>query len=189
MDVQRTTDSLRGQLLIATPALESGFFKHTVTYICEHGEAGAMGIVINKPLDLQLADIFEHLNIQPMLSHDEVSVMAGGPVKVDRGFVLHSPGTHYDATLKVTETVWLTTSKDVLVDIASGSGPDQHLVALGYAGWTAGQLEQEIAENSWLTAPADQQILFEVSAQEKLACAGRLLGIDIHLLASQAGHS
>jgi putative transcriptional regulator len=89
----------------------------------------------------------------------------------------------------VNETVWLTTSKDVLVDIASGSGPDQHLVALGYAGWTAGQLEQEIAENSWLTAPADQQILFEVSAQEKLACAGRLLGIDIHLLASQAGHS
>ena len=146
MDVQRTTDSLRGQFLIATPALESGFFKHTVTYICEHGEAGAMGIVINKPLDLQLADIFEHLNIQPMLSHDEVSVMAGGPVKVDRGFVLHSPGTHYDATLKVNETVWLTTSKDVLVDIASGSGPDQHLVALGYAGWTAGQLEKELQD-------------------------------------------
>ena len=101
MDVQRTTDSLKGYFLIATPVIESGFFKGTVTYVCEHGEAGAMGIVINKPLDLQLADVFEHLNIQPLLSHDEVSVMAGGPIKVDRGFVLHSPGISYDATLKV----------------------------------------------------------------------------------------
>ena len=101
MDVQRTTDSLRGQFLISTPVIESGFFKSTVTYICEHGEAGAMGIVINKPLDLQLADIFEHLNIQPLLSHDEVAVLAGGPVKVDRGFVLHSPGVTYDATLEL----------------------------------------------------------------------------------------
>ena len=114
-----------------------------------------MGIVINKPLDLQLADIFEHLNIQPLLSHDEVAVLAG-PVKVDRGFVLHSPGVTYDATLKVNDEVWLTTSKDVLVDIASGTGPDQHVVTLGYAGWSAGQLEQEIAENSWLTTPASQ---------------------------------
>ena len=119
MDVQRTTDSLRGQFLISTPVIESGFFKSTVTYICEHGEAGAMGIVINKPLDLQLADIFEHLNIQPLLSHDEVAVLAGGPVKVDRGFVLHSPGVTYDATRKVNDEVWLTTSKDVLVEIAS----------------------------------------------------------------------
>lgn len=189
MDAQRTTDSLRGQFLIATPAIESGFFKHTVTYICEHGEAGAMGIVINKPLELQLADIFEHLNIQPMLSHDEVSVMAGGPVKVDRGFVLHSPDSSYDATLKVSEAVWLTTSKDVLVDIASGEGPERHLVALGYAGWSAGQLEQEIAQNSWLTAPFNADVLFKTPTEKKFAAAGSLLGIDIHLLTSQAGHS
>ena len=174
---------------MATPVIESGFFKSTVTYICEHGEAGAMGIVINKPLDLQLADIFEHLNIQPLLSHDEVAVLAGGPVKVDRGFVLHSPGVSYDATLKVNEDVWLTTSKDVLVDIASGAGPDQHLVTLGYAGWAAGQLEQEIAENSWLTTPADQEVLFNIHASDKFAAAGKLLGIDIHLLTQQAGHS
>ena len=189
MDVQRTTDSLRGQFLIATPVIESGFFKSTVTYICEHGEAGAMGIVINKPLDLQLADIFEHLNIQPLLSHDEGAVLAGGPVKVDRGFVLHSPGVTYDATLKVNEEIWLTTSKDVLVDIASGTGPDKHLVTLGYAGWSAGQLEQEIAENSWLTAPASQDVLFKSQVTDKFADAGRLLGIDIHLLTQQAGHS
>ena len=189
MDVQRTTDSLRGQFLIATPVIESGFFKSTVTYICEHGEAGAMGIVINKPLDLQLADIFEHLNIQPLLSHDEVAVLAGGPMKVDRGFVLHSPGVTYDATLKVNDEVWLTTSKDVLVDIASGTGPDQHVVTLGYAGWSAGQLEQEIAENSWLTTPASRDVLFNTQVTEKFAAAGKLLGIDIHLLTQQAGHS
>ncbi|MGI9300673.1 MAG: YqgE/AlgH family protein, partial [Luminiphilus sp.] len=178
MDVQRTTDSLKGYFLIATPVIESGFFKGTVTYVCEHGEAGAMGIVINKPLDLQLADVFEHLNIQPLLSHDEVSVMAGGPIKVDRGFVLHSPGISYDATLKVNQDVWLTTSKDVLADIAGGKGPDQHLVALGYAGWSAGQLEQEIAENSWLTIDADTTVLFETPTDEKSASAGKLLGID-----------
>lgn len=189
MRVQRTTDSLRGHFLIATPVIESGLFKQTVIYICEHGEAGAMGIVINKPLDLQLADIFEHLNIQPLLSHDEVPVMAGGPVKVDRGFVLHSPDRTFDATLKVNTNVWLTTSKDVLADIAAGSGPDKHLVALGYAGWSAGQLEQEIAENSWLTVTADETILFEIPIKKKFESAGNLLGIDIRLLPQQAGHS
>ena len=115
--------------------------------------------------------------------------MAGGPVKVDRGFVLHSPGVTYDATLKVNEEIWLTTSKDVLVDIASGTGPDKHLVTLGYAGWSAGQLEQEIAENSWLTAPASQDVLFKSQVTDKFADAGRVLGIDIHLLTQQAGHS
>ena len=115
--------------------------------------------------------------------------MAGGPVKVDRGFVLHSPGVTYDATLKVNEQIWLTTSKDVLVDIASGTGPDQHLVTLGYAGWSAGQLEQEIAENSWLTTPASQDVLFKSQVTDKFADAGRLLGIDINLLTQQAGHS
>ena len=189
MKVQRTTDSLRGHFLIATPAIESGFFKQTVTYICEHGETGAMGIVINKPLDLQLADIFEHLNIQPLLSHDEVPVMAGGPVKVDRGFVLHSPDKTFDATLKVNADVWLTTSKDVLADIAAGSGPEKHLVALGYAGWSAGQLEQEIAENSWLTVSADEKVLFETAIKQKFEAAGTLLGIDIRLLTQHAGHS
>ena len=189
MKMQRTTDSLRGHFLIATPAIESGFFKQTVTYICEHGETGAMGVVINKPLDLQLADIFEHLNIQPLLSHDEVSVMAGGPVKVDRGFVLHSPDKTFDATLKVNADVWLTTSKDVLAEIAAGSGPERHLVALGYAGWSAGQLEQEIAANSWLTVAADDKVLFETHIQQKFESAGSLLGIDIRLLSQQAGHS
>ena len=189
MNMQRTTDSLKGYFLLATPVIESGFFKGTVTYVCEHGETGAMGLVVNKPLDLQLADIFEHLNIQPLLSHDEVSVMAGGPIKVDRGFVLHSPGVSYDATLKVNEDVWLTTSKDVLADIASGSGPDQHLIALGYTGWSAGQLEKEIAENCWLTIAADTTVLFDISAEQKSESAGQLLGIDIRLLTQHAGHS
>lgn len=189
MKVQHTTDSLKGHFLIATPAIESGFFKQTVIYICEHGETGATGIIINKPLDLHLADIFEHLNIQPLLSHDEVPVMAGGPVKVDRGFVLHSPNKIFDATLKVTSEVWLTTSKDVLAEIAAGSGPEKHLVALGSAGWSAGQLEQEIAENSWLTVVANEQVLFETTIKQKFEAAGNLLGIDIRLLTLQAGHS
>ena len=189
MKAQRTTDSLRGHFLIATPAIESGFFKQTVIYICEHGEAGAMGIVINKSLDLQLVDIFEHLNIQPLLSHDEVPVLAGGPVKVDRGFVLHTPDKAFDATLKVNAAIYLTTSKDVLAEIAAGSGPEKHLVALGYAGWSAGQLEQEIAENSWLTVLADERVLFETAIAQKFEDAGKLLGIDIRLMTQQAGHS
>lgn len=189
MEMQRTTDSLKGHFLISTPTIASGFFNQTVTYICEHGEAGAMGITVNKPLDLHLADIFEHLNIQPLLSYDEAPVMAGGPVKIDRGFVLHSPQKTYEATLKITSDVWLTTSKDVLSDIAAGQGPDRHLVALGYSGWAAGQLEEEIVTNSWLTVAADQNVLFETAAENKFESAGQLLGIDVRLLTQQAGHS
>jgi putative transcriptional regulator len=115
--------------------------------------------------------------------------MAGGPVKVDRGFVLHSPDKTFDATLKVNADVWLTTSKDVLAEIAAGSGPERHLVALGYAGWSAGQLEQEIAANSWLTVAADDKVLFETHVQQKFESAGGLLGIDIRLLSQHVGHS
>jgi len=110
-------------------------------------------------------------------------------VKVDRGFVLHSPDKTFDATLKVNADVWLTTSKDVLANIAAGSGPEKHLVALGHAGWSAGQLEQEIAENSWLTVSADEKVLFETAIKQKFEAAGNLLGIDIRLLSQHAGHS
>lgn len=188
-NIQRTTDSLRDHFLIATPSIDRGFFKGSVTYICEHGEAGAMGVVINKPLDLHLADIFEHLSIQPLLSYDEEAVMAGGPVKVDRGFVLHSNDFSWEATLKVSDTINLTTSKDVLAAIAAGNGPEQHLVALGYAGWSAGQLEEELVQNSWLTIKADPKVLFDTPHNDRLDAAGQLLGIDIRLLSSHAGHS
>ena len=115
--------------------------------------------------------------------------MAGGPVKVDRGFVLHSNELSWEATLNVSDTISLTTSKDVLAAIAAGDGPEQHLVALGYAGWSAGQLEEELAQNSWLTIQADPKVLFDTPHSDRLDAAGQLLGIDIRLLSSHAGHS
>lgn len=185
----RTTDSLRDHLLLATPALSEGFFSRTVTYICEHGEAGAMGIVINQPLEVELQEILEHLDIEVTDAPNDRTVLAGGPVQIDHGFVLHRPGGDWDSTLKISDQVYLTTSRDVLAAIAAGTGPADHLVALGYAGWGAGQLEEELAQNSWLTVKADPEILFKTDCVDRLHRAGQTLGIDIRLMSGDAGHA
>ena len=187
--IPRTTDSLRDHLLIATPAIEGGFFNRSVTYLCEHGESGAMGVVINQPLDVELTEIFEHLDLPNEHAPADNTVLAGGPVQVEHGFVLHTGEPRWDSTMAVGRDVLLTTSRDILAAIASGTGPEQYLVALGYAGWSAGQLEEELAQNSWLTVPASNAILFGTALEDRLAAAGRLLGIDIDLMSGQAGHA
>ncbi len=186
----RSSDCLRNHFLLAMPSLSEGIFSHSITYICEHGESGAMGIVINQPLELTVAEIFDHLQIDNQTGFDDVPVMAGGPVQIDHGFVLHRRGEQdWEASIKVTDEITLTTSRDVLRAIASGKGPEEHLIALGYAGWSAGQLEQELAENSWLTLPADSEIIFGTPYHGRLAAAAAQLGIDINLISAQAGHA
>ena len=149
-----------------------------------------MGIVINRPLDLTVGEIFEHLQISTRHDFSAVPVMAGGPVQVDHGFVLHRHGDKtWEASLKVTSEITLTTSRDILRAIANGEGPRDHLIALGYAGWTAGQLEQELAENSWLTLPGSSDIIFTTPADQRLGAAAALLGIDMNLISGQAGHA
>ncbi|MCB1788187.1 MAG: YqgE/AlgH family protein [Chromatiaceae bacterium] len=182
--------SLKNQLLIAMPALQDPNFARTVTYICEHGEHGAMGIVLNRPTDLCLADILQHMQIEGGLGDaGEQIVYLGGPVEEERGFVLHTHTAPWDSTLAVNEDISITTSRDILEAMARGDGPSRTLVALGYAGWGAGQLERELKENAWLSGPVDQSILFDLPAEQRWEAAARLLGVDVHLLSSEAGHA
>jgi putative transcriptional regulator len=182
--------SLRDHFLLAMPGLDSGIFAGSITYICEHGEAGAMGLVINQPLDLTLYEIFDHLDIEVRDGVEDDLVLAGGPVQIDHGFVLHrdSPRS-WDSSLRITERLQLTTSQDILKALAAGDGPREHLVALGYAGWSAGQLEEEIVGNSWLTLPADHDIIFHTPCDQRVTRAAAALGIDMNLLTAEAGHA
>ena len=190
VNTARSSDCLRDHFLLAMPGLSEGIFSHSITYICEHGESGAMGIVINQPLDLSVTEIFEHLDITPGKDFSDIPVMAGGPVQIDHGFVLHRNCTStWESSLKVTPLITLTTSCDVLRAIANNEAPREHLVALGYAGWSAGQLEQELAENSWLTLPADSDIIFKTNPEQRLGAAAALLGIDMNLISGEAGHA
>ncbi len=181
--------SYQGQLLIATPVIGSGFFNRSLTYLCHHDADGAMGIVINQHLDLALSDLLEHLDIETVSDLSDYQVLAGGPVGTEQGFVLHRGGPKWEGSRAVGEDLSLTTSRDILCALAVGDGPKDYLVALGYAGWGPGQLEEEVSGNSWLTVPADRRILFQVAANDKLAAAGQQLGIDIDLLTAQAGHA
>lgn len=182
--------SLRHHFLLAMPSLSEGIFAHSLTYLCDHGPEGAMGIVVNRPLDLTLGEIFEHLDLDGDSQRGGEPVLAGGPVQTERGFVLHTPTLEqWEATLPLTETLALTTSRDILDALAQNRGPRQALVALGYAGWSAGQLEEELAANAWLTLPADNSLIFDVPFAERLDVAASRLGIDLHLMAPGAGHA
>ncbi|GAB5453125.1 MAG: YqgE/AlgH family protein [Halioglobus sp.] len=186
----RSSDCLRDHFLLAMPGLTAGIFSHSITYICEHGESGAMGIIINQTLDLTVQEIFEHLQINVKRNFDDEPVMAGGPVQMDHGFVLHRHSLRdWEASLKITPEITLTTSRDILRAIAAGDGPEDHLIALGYAGWAPGQLEQELADNSWLTLPSDSSIIFSTPADQRLGAAAAMLGIDMNLISGQAGHA
>ncbi len=190
VSTSKSGDCLRDHFLLAMPCLSEGIFSQSITYICEHGEAGAMGIVINRPLDLSVDEIFEHLQITTLRDHSTEPVMAGGPVQMDHGFVLHRYCEDaWEASLNVTSEVTLTTSRDILRAIANDEGPSEHLIALGYAGWGAGQLEQELAENSWLTLPGDSDIIFSTPVDHRMEAAAALLGVDMNLISGQAGHA
>lgn len=180
---------LTNHFLIAMPGLADPNFFHTVTYICEHDADGAMGIVINRPLELRLGNILSHMDIQATPEMVELPVFQGGPVQTERGFVLHEPLGAWDATLQVSDQIGVTASQDVLVSIAAGHGPKRVLIALGYAGWGAGQLEREMAENAWLSGPATPEVLFDTPVEQRWAAAAALLGVDLNLLSGDAGHA
>ncbi len=188
--------SLRNQFLIATHCLETGIFKSSVTYICEHNEDGAMGIIINRPSSLSLQDILTDVceshsaTLNPI--RNSSPVMVGGPVGLERGFVLHQLTDDEDAScwgssLHVTSRIVLTGSKDILLAINEGRGPHNYLVFLGYAGWEAGQLEQELADNAWINTPANPTILFDTPFHQRANAAANLLGIDLASLATMTG--
>ncbi|HSC84512.1 MAG TPA: YqgE/AlgH family protein [Pseudomonas sp.] len=181
---------LKHHFLIAMPHMADPNFAQTVTYLVEHNEQGAMGLVINRPNDLSLADVLEQLRPDdtPPARCQSLPIFAGGPVQTDRGFVLHPAGQSFQATLELGELA-LSTSQDVLFAIAEGSGPDKHLITLGYAGWEAGQLEAELTDNAWLTCPADPAILFDLPYDQRLGAAAARLGVNLSLLTAQAGHA
>jgi len=181
---------LTGQLLIAMPTMLDPNFRRTVTYICEHSEHGALGLVINRPLDIDLGRIFEQLsmpNTDPNLAR--TPIMSGGPVQTERGFVIHESGDVWETSASITDSIHVTTSQDILTSMAAGTGPTRAMVALGYAGWGAGQLEFEITENAWLSVPANSQILFDIPFEDRWTEAAGLLGVDLATLSTDAGHA
>jgi putative transcriptional regulator len=180
---------LSNQFLVAMPGLEDSNFSHSVTLLCEHSDKGALGLIVNRPTDLRLAEMLDQMGLpHPELAGDPI-VFWGGPVQPERGFVVHNgPGT-WDSTLKLDDNLYVTTSRDVLGAIGRGEGPSQYIVALGYAGWGEGQLESEIKSNSWLNTPVDSTILFGTVVKERWLAATRLLGVEVSHLASMAGHA
>lgn len=179
------------QLLVAMPGMVGGSLADTVIYICEHNEEGALGIVINRPTDLTLGDLLQRIDLDLSLEigvHQDTPVFFGGPVQTDRGFVLHQPVGDYSSSIRMGD-VALTTSRDVLQEVAAGGGPDQLLVTLGYAGWGEGQLEEEMAQGAWLHVEANVDILFTIPASERYQAALAQLGIDPIMLTGTAGHA
>jgi putative transcriptional regulator len=182
--------SLTNHLLIAMPQLNDPNFAQTVALICEHTDKGALGIVLNKPLPMKLSDVLSQMKLEPKSEQiGEMPVLRGGPVHTDRGFVLHRPGGEWDHTHKVSDTIQVTTSRDVLAAMARGEGPSDAFIALGYAGWESGQLERELKENAWASMPVDARVVFELPFEERWAGAWRLMGIDVDRLSPEAGHA
>jgi putative transcriptional regulator len=181
---------LERQMLIAMPGMVDSNFTGSVTLLCQHNEAGAIGITINRLSNFTLGEIFFQLQID--CGNDSIRnnpVLEGGPVAADRGFVLHSPLEGYESSMDVGQEIMVTTSRDVLADIASGSGPDKYIVALGYAGWGGGQLEGEMLANAWLSVSADTDIVFDLPVPSRFDEALGRLGIKIDRLHSEAGHA
>jgi putative transcriptional regulator len=183
-------NTLANQLLIAMPGMADPNFSTTVTLICEHNDEGALGIVINRPLNLKLGGLFDQLSVDtPDQDAADSPVLAGGPVGPERGFVLHNPGIDFENSVAVSDAIQLTLSRDVIDAMACGSGPEKSIVALGYAGWEPGQLEGEILANSWLNVPATPEIVFDMPFAERWQSAAQTLGIDISRIAPGAGHA
>jgi len=183
-------DYLTNQLLIAMPGMADPNFSSTVTLVCEHNADGALGIIINRPLGLLLGGLFKQLAVtgnNPTAARSPV--LLGGPVGPDKGFVLHTSGHSYEHSIQISDDIQLTFSRDVLDAMAAGSGPQKTLVALGYAGWQPGQLEDEMRANSWLNVPATPDIVFDMPFAERWSAAAETLGIDISRMAPDAGHA
>jgi putative transcriptional regulator len=188
---------LADHFLIAMPSMLDPVFGGTLVYLCEHNADGALGVIVNKATDMTMDVLFERIDLKLEIaagapgaaSLDRQAVLFGGPVQVERGFVLHSPQQSFSSMMQVSDAVALTTSKDVLEAVAVGDGPPRLLVTLGCAGWSAGQLEQEIVDNGWLTVRADPAIIFELPIEQRFAAAMKLLGVDPVMLTGAAGHA
>jgi len=184
------TTSLAEQLLIAMPGLEDTYFARSVSLICQHDEQGAMGLVLNQDSEFTLGTLFDQLQLpcqNPRLRAR--AVLAGGPVNPERGFILHNDGRTWDSSLHLSSGYTISTSRDILKALAAGEGPDQFLVLLGYSGWSAGQLEDELADNAWLNAPLSEQIVFKMPLTERWQAAAKQLGVDLSLISGQSGHA
>ncbi len=184
------TGSLAHQFLIAMPSLYGSDFSGSMTYLCQHTDEGAFGVVINRRSNISLGEVMHQMSIKDV--NDEIfnlPVLDGGPVEPERGFILHQPFGEWDSTLKMTDSISLTTSRDILEAIAIKQGPQQFLIALGYAGWSAKQLEREIIENAWLNVPGDSSILFETPVEQRSKVAAANLGVDLGILTAQAGRA
>ena len=182
--------NLTDHFLIAMPAMDDPYFSRTLIYIAEHNDQGALGLIVNRPIDMDLATLFEKIEV-PLESPNvgRLPVYFGGPVQTDRGFVLHRPVGNWQSTLVVTSEVGLTSSRDDLQAVGKGGQPGEIMVTLGYSGWGAGQLENELVQNAWLTVPADPRILFELPFEERLPSAMETLGINFSNLSEKAGHA
>lgn len=181
---------LANQLLVALPALDDPHFARSVALICQHDGDGAMGVVVNRGSEYTLGDVFEQMGIEG--ARDDLRgqiVLAGGPVHPERGFVLHDGDRSWDSSLSIADGLFVTTSRDVLEAMARGDGPARATVALGCAGWGAGQLEHELTEHSWLTVPADAQLLFETPLDDRWQAAAGRIGVDMTRIADHSGHA
>jgi len=181
---------LSGHFLMAMPGMVQGDLAGSVIFVCEHSDRGALGLVINRPIDLNLSSLLQKVDlVDEQQATSDLPIYFGGPVQTDRGFVLHKPIGQYSSSIHLGDALALTTSRDVLQAVATGQGPEKILVTLGYAGWGAGQLEQELAQNAWLTVAAQESIIFETPAESRYPAAMRLLGVDPMMLTGSAGHA
>lgn len=186
--------NLANHFLVAMPGMQDPFFHRSVIYICEHNEEGAMGIMVNAPIDITVGNMLKRVDVDPIhpqihKASLEASVLSGGPVSEDRGFILHIPKDQYQSSIQMTDKISVTTSKDILAVLGTEAEPKSYLVALGYAGWTAGQLEHELAENSWLTVEADPSVMFDTPVEERWQKAVKMLGVDPAKLSTETGHA
>ncbi|EAT11215.1 YqgE/AlgH family protein [Bermanella marisrubri] len=183
-----STSNLKHHLLLAMPSLSDPYFGHSVCYICDHNEQGSMGLVLNKPMGIELTDVLSELDIEtdkPI----HFPILQGGPVSPEQGFVLYRGSESELQNMVINGDIRLTTSKDILSQLALGSGPDDVRICLGYAGWEAGQLEQELIQNAWLTVPADEELLFHTPMDQMLEKAASRIGVDMSLISGEAGHA
>ena len=188
--LKKTVTSLKNHFLLAMPGLDDPNFSQSIVYICEHSTDGAMGLIINQQLDIPVKAIFKQLNLDYHEEYGDGLIFDGGPVARDRGFILHRTSTQqWESTVSISDEISLTASKDILSDLAIGAGPEHALVTLGYSSWEAGQLEEELTTNSWLTIPANSTIIFNIECHKRAEAAASSIGLDLSMLSSEMGHA
>lgn len=186
----RATTALANQFLIAMPNMRDPSFVRSVALVCQHSSDGAMGVVVNRLSEYRLGDVLAQMGLKSQLAEvEDAPVLIGGPVQPERGFVLHSADGTWESSYKISDTLCVTTSRDVLVAIAEGAGPQRAIVALGYAGWAAGQLEDELKQNAWLTVEPDERVLFDMPLEQRWEAAAKLIGVSVANLSSFSGNA